>query len=60
MHEVTLAAVGAATWAFVKNENGWEAKVTVPLSNEDGAKLRGLIEALEEMDDVQNVYANAV
>ncbi|MEK7593996.1 MAG: YebC/PmpR family DNA-binding transcriptional regulator [Patescibacteria group bacterium] len=60
LHEVTLAAVGAATWAFVKNENGWEAKVTVPLSNEDGAKLRGLIEALEEMDDVQNVYANAV
>ncbi|MDO8510510.1 MAG: YebC/PmpR family DNA-binding transcriptional regulator [bacterium] len=54
-----LAAMGAATWAFEKNAEGWLAKVSVPISDEDGQKLETLISDLEENDDVQDVYTNA-
>ncbi|HAO64461.1 TPA: hypothetical protein DCQ44_00580 [Candidatus Taylorbacteria bacterium] len=54
-----LAGMGAATWAFEKTHDGFIPKTTVALSDEDGAKLGDLIEALEENDEVQNVYTNA-
>lgn len=60
LHEGTLVSTGAATWAFVKKENSWKATVTVPLSDGDRQKLSSLVETLEDMDDVQNVYTNAV
>jgi len=50
---------GSASWAFEKNEGGWTAKITVPLENEEGAKLDILVEKLKEHDDVQAVYINA-
>lgn len=55
-----LAAPGSALWAFSKNQDGvWQPATTVPLSDDDGAKLSALIEQLEDMDDVQDVYTNA-
>ena len=54
-----LAAQGAASWAFTKNEEGWEPNSTIPLSDEDGATLSALIEELEGNDEVQDVYTNA-
>ncbi|HZS64942.1 MAG TPA: YebC/PmpR family DNA-binding transcriptional regulator [Xanthobacteraceae bacterium] len=36
----------------------WKPQNTVPVDDEKGEQLLGLIEALEELDDVQNVYAN--
>ena len=36
----------------------WRAKTDVPIDEETGQKLLRMIEALEESDDVQNVYAN--
>ena len=36
----------------------WKPQNTVPLDDEQGEKLLRLIGALEEHDDVQNVYAN--
>ncbi|MEX0751727.1 MAG: YebC/PmpR family DNA-binding transcriptional regulator [Xanthobacteraceae bacterium] len=36
----------------------WKPQNSVPLDDENGEQLLGLIEALEELDDVQNVYAN--
>lgn len=54
-----LAGIGAATWAFEKTHEGWIPKTTVTLSDEDGAKLNELVEALEENDEVQAVYTNA-
>jgi len=36
----------------------WKPQNTVPVDDEKGEQLFGLIEALEELDDVQNVYAN--
>jgi YebC/PmpR family DNA-binding regulatory protein len=59
LHGTELAGIGAATWAFEKTHEGWIAKTTVTLGDEDGAKLGTLIEALEENEDVQAVYTNA-
>jgi transcriptional/translational regulatory protein YebC/TACO1 len=36
----------------------WKPQNTVPVDDEQGEKLLKLIDALNEQDDVQNVYAN--
>lgn len=58
-----LAAPGSATWAFEKGPiasgGGWAPKNTLPISEEDGEKLRALIDELEENDEVQEVFTNA-
>ena len=55
-----LAGIGSATWAFERTPTmEWVAHTTVPLSDEDGEKLGELTDALEECDEVQNVYTNA-
>jgi transcriptional/translational regulatory protein YebC/TACO1 len=54
-----LAAMGAATWAFEKKNDGWMPNTTVPVSGDDLTKLMALIEALEDNDEVQDVYTNA-
>ncbi|OGZ04989.1 MAG: hypothetical protein A2762_05100 [Candidatus Lloydbacteria bacterium RIFCSPHIGHO2_01_FULL_54_11] len=55
----SLAAQGAASWAFTKSEEGWTPNSTIPLSDADGAMLSLLIEELEGNDEVQDVYTNA-
>ncbi len=55
----SLAAMGAASWAFTKENNEWVAQTTTPLSEEDSTKLEALINELEDNDEVQNVYTNA-
>ncbi len=37
----------------------WIAKNTITISGEDAEKVMKLIESLEDLDDVQNVYSNA-
>jgi transcriptional/translational regulatory protein YebC/TACO1 len=55
-----LAAPGSAMWAFEPSiEEGFIAKTTVPLSDEDSAKLMEVLEKIDSHDDVQNVYTNA-
>ncbi|HEY4505461.1 MAG TPA: YebC/PmpR family DNA-binding transcriptional regulator [Candidatus Paceibacterota bacterium] len=59
-HGFALAGMGSATWAFSHSPGGeWTAQTTVPLSDEDGAKLEELMDELEENDEVQGVYTNA-
>jgi YebC/PmpR family DNA-binding regulatory protein len=58
-HGGSLAAQGAASWAFTKNEEGWVPSSAIPLSDEDGVSLSALIEELESNDEVQDVYTNA-
>ncbi len=58
-HGGSLAAQGAASWAFQKTEDGWEPSNTLPLSETDGNMLSALIEELEANDEVQDVYTNA-
>jgi transcriptional/translational regulatory protein YebC/TACO1 len=54
-----MAQQGAASWAFAKVEGKLEPTTTVELSDEDGAKLSELVDALEDYDDVNEVYNNA-
>ena len=61
-HGFSLAAQGSATWAFKREPatNNLEPTTTIKLSEDDGHKLEALIEALEENDEVQEVYTNAI
>jgi len=54
-----LGAPGSALWAFTKSAEGYKPNSPVDLSEEDGEKLAGLIETLEEHDDVQDVFTTA-
>jgi YebC/PmpR family DNA-binding regulatory protein len=53
-----LAAQHSATWAFEKVDGEWSAKMPHEVSEEDLEKLEGLIEELEDHEDVQGVYTN--
>ncbi len=59
VHGSELASPGSASWAFAKTHEGWTAQTTLPLEDEDIAKLEALVEALEENDEVQDVFTNA-
>ena len=54
-----LGAQGSSLWAFTKNSEGYVPNMPATLSDEDGEKLASLIEALEEHDDVQDIYTTA-
>lgn len=54
-----LGTPGSATWAFTKTAGGYRPQSPLELSDEDGEKLAELIEALEEQEDVQDVYTTA-
>jgi len=58
-HGTELAASGAASWAFTKNGTEYEPNSTTEISDEDGERLTKLMEALDDHDDVQQVYTNA-
>ena len=60
LHECALAAIGAASWAFTKSHEGWAPAQTVEITEEDGTKLNALIEELEENDEVDEIYTNAI
>ncbi len=68
-HGDKWAESGSVQWAFTRNadshgtdadQHGWVAKFPQEISDEDKKKLGALVEALEENDDVQNVYTNAI
>lgn len=63
LHEATLGAIGSVTWGFEKKitDQGfiWIPTTTVPLSEEDAVLLEKLVDALEENDEVQDVFTNA-
>jgi len=55
----SIAGQGSALWAFTKNAGVWTPTTTVPLSEDDLRALETLIDALEESDEVQDVFTNA-
>ena len=58
-HGTSLGGAGSVAWNFTKNiEGGWVANMKTPLSPEDTEKLSALIDALEDRDDVQDVYTS--
>lgn len=54
-----LGTPGSASWAFTKNAEGYVPKSPIELREEDGEKLGALVEALEEHDDVQDIFTTA-
>jgi YebC/PmpR family DNA-binding regulatory protein len=59
-HQLELAAPGSASWAFTKQPGeGWVPNMTTPLSESDAEQLEKLIDDLNELDDIQDVYTNA-
>lgn len=60
LHGGSLATPGAAMWAFNKNPEGELEPVSpVELSDDDSQKMAELSDALEEHDDVNEVYSSA-
>ena len=59
LHGSSLAAIGAASWAFKKTADGYEAETTAPISEDDEKKLGELINTLEANEEVQEVFTNA-
>ena len=54
-----LGAVGSAMWAFTKTLEGYLPATPMELNETDSEKLAALIEAIEEHDDVQEIYTTA-
>ena len=59
-HGFQLAAPGSVTWAFSKEGGVWKPATTISLSEEDEKILGALIEELEDNDEIQDVYTNAI
>ena len=59
----SLGGIGSVIWSFEKKitEEGmdWKPTTTIPLSDTDLELLDKLVEELENLDDVQDVYTNA-
>ena len=51
-----LGTSGSALWAFTKMQSGYIPNMLTNLSDEDGEKLSTLIDALEEHDDIQDIF----
>ncbi|MHB8651899.1 MAG: YebC/PmpR family DNA-binding transcriptional regulator [Minisyncoccota bacterium] len=58
-HGFALAAQGSALWAFTHTPEGWVPQNEIILSSQEATALEQLINALEESDDVQEVFTNA-
>lgn len=60
LQDIALASPGAATWAFSKTGSTYTPnEPLVDLPESDETRLRTLLEALDEHDDVQQVFTNA-
>ena len=58
-HAIALAAPGSALWAFQKSDEGYTATASIPLSESDDESLMKVMELIDALDDVENVYTNA-
>jgi YebC/PmpR family DNA-binding regulatory protein len=54
-----MAGLARSGYGDIESSLEWVAKEAVALSNDDGTRLEKLFEALNENDDVQEIYSNA-
>ncbi|MEK7480955.1 MAG: YebC/PmpR family DNA-binding transcriptional regulator [Patescibacteria group bacterium] len=59
-HGAKWAEPGSVQWAFRKTNAGWEAQEhsRIEVNEEDQKKLKILLDALEEQEDVEEIYTN--
>jgi YebC/PmpR family DNA-binding regulatory protein len=60
LHGAKLSEPGSVLWAFEYKNGKWEPKNTLELGENDAQSLNKLLEALDEHDDVQEIYTNAL
>jgi len=58
-HAINLAAPGSALWAFEKTAEGYVPTAPLSLSEDDDASLMKVMELIDALDDVEDVYTNA-
>ncbi|TSC61675.1 MAG: hypothetical protein G01um101448_193 [Parcubacteria group bacterium Gr01-1014_48] len=56
---LSLAGIGAASWAFQKEGVSWIPKITIEVNDTDLKQIAGIVEDLEDNDEVQEVFINA-
>ncbi len=56
--EGKMAQAGSVSYMFNKKGENWVAKYTTEADQETKAKIEKLFEALDENDDVQEIYSN--
>lgn len=54
-----MGTPGSSAWAFLKRDGRYVPSMPVTLSDEDGEKLALLVDALEDNDDIQDVFTSA-
>ena len=60
LQDVELANPGAASWAFTKTHDGFTPnEPLIDVSGDDEVRLSAVLDALDEHDDVQQVFTNA-
>jgi YebC/PmpR family DNA-binding regulatory protein len=59
-HGAKLSEPGSVLWAFEYKNSKWEPKNILELSETDAQTLDKLLKALDEHDDVQEIYTNAL
>ncbi|MBI2020974.1 YebC/PmpR family DNA-binding transcriptional regulator [Candidatus Giovannonibacteria bacterium] len=59
-HEGKLGVEGSAMWAFDKIGKEFNPKFPTQLSEEDSKKFESLLDALDNQDDVLDVYSNSI
>ena len=58
-HGTKLAGPGSAKFLFQKTADGWQAANLMSVDDSTKEQLTRLFEALDENDDVQDIYSNA-
>ncbi len=54
-----LGGPGSASWAFTKKDRVYTPNSPLALSEEDGEQLAHLVETLEELDDIHDIFTTA-
>lgn len=57
-HDGKLGEQGSAMWAFEKQDKEFVAKFPLTLAPSDAEKMEKLLDALDDQDDVENVFTN--
>ena len=56
---IKLAAPGSAKFLFTKTDEGWRPKTALEIDEVAEEQLKKLFEALDERDDINDIYTNA-
>ena len=58
-HGVKLASPGSAKFLFSRTDDGWQARTTIETDEAAKDSLKKLFEALDERDDINDIYTKA-